>query len=1388
MTDLQKRLANLSPKKRALLLKRVRKQKLASARKKKVALPIVQLPRTGNAFPTSFHQERMFVLDKLEGGDAAYHMPLIVRLRGSLSVVALERTIAEIVRRHEVLRTTYLMVDGEVRQIIQEVTVSLPVIDLRDFPEAEKESQVQRLATEELERPFYLESGPPLRATLLQLAMDSHVLLVTIHHIAFDAWSRGIFTRELSALYEAYSQGKASPKATLPIQYADFAHWQRQWLTAERLEKQLNYWKEQLAGAAPRLELPTDQPRLKRSFRGARYSFRVPKALLQKLKAMSAKSGATLFMTLLSAFATLLSRYSGQEDILIGSPITNRNRRELEKLIGFFVNTLVLRTRLEGNPTFSQLLGRVRQMTLDGYAHQDFPFEKLVFELYHALRVEPERHPHHNPLFQVMFSLQNAPKEKLSLPGLSLTTFSKRENVVAKFDLLLIMRETAQGLTGSMKYNADLFSESTIARMVKHFQMLLSGLVANPDQPLANLSLLTEAEREQLLVEWNNSQAPFPAQCVHELFEAQVERTADAVALLFLGQDRERLTYRELNERANQLAHFLIHQGVGPEVLVGLCVERSVLMVVGLLAILKAGAAYLPLDPSYPQERLQFMLSDSGVKVVLTQQKWLSELPEIAEVVCLDKEWPAIAPEGTDNPPARATLCDLAYIIYTSGSTGQPKGVLLEHRGIPNLAQAQIGAFGVQAESRVLQFAPLGFDASVSEIFKTLLAGATLVIPKASEVLAGASLWRLLHEQAITMITLPPSVLATLPNEPLPALETLIVAGEACPPDLVTHWAPNRRFLNAYGPTEATVCATIAEILEAPLSRTSPSGTNGRAPTIGRPIANTQIYLLDRYQNPVPIGLPGELHIGGIGLARGYLNRPQLTAEKFIDNPFAPQGHSSRLYKSGDLARYLPDGKLEFLGRIDHQVKLHGIRIELGEIEAVLNSHPAVRQAVVLVREGEGVPSDKRLVAYFVPSVTVTTSELRGYLSEKLPEKMIPSAFVLLEALPLTPNGKINRRALPAAEWSRESLQQEFVAASNATEEQLTAIWRDVLSVEQVGIHDNFFELGGHSLLATQLLSKISDTFLIELELPRFFEMPTVAGLSKSIKLTQAEPRTVEPLATPAQSRPLASLVAIQPHGDKPPFFCVPGISGNVIYLYQLARSLGNEQPFYALQAIGLDGESEPHTTVEKMAAHYISAIKTVQPEGPYFLGGHSFGGQVAFEMAQQLIKRGHEVTLLALLDSKAPGTSQKRRTASWDETRWLLALATQIERSSGKKLELSYEALLELSAEEQLTDLGERMIQLNLLPPEAGTTRVRGLLRVFKANRQIDYIPQEVIPTLITLLRANGKQDDWGWRKFGAVELYSVPGSHHTMMAKPYVQVLAERLALVLRRHQTSA
>ncbi|HEV2757814.1 MAG TPA: amino acid adenylation domain-containing protein, partial [Actinomycetota bacterium] len=1036
--------------------------------------PIEPVPRDGE-LPLSFAQHRLWFLDQLVPDSPEYNVPHALRVRGTLDVDVLARALSGVVARHETLRTTFGTVDGEAVQVIHAPEeIALEVTELDHLDRANRVPEAERIAAAEAARPFDLERGPLLRARVLRLDADDHVLLLNMHHIVSDGWSTAVFTRELSALYDAHRAGQPARLPDLPLQYADYAAWQRRWLARDVLERQLGYWRERLAGVAPVLDLPTDRPRpAVRSGRGATVSFDVPAGTLAALRALGRSHNATLFMTLTAAFQTLLSRYSGSDDIAIGTPIAGRTRAEIEDLIGFFVNTLVLRTDLSGDPTFGELVDRVRDVALGAYAHQDVPFEKLVEELH------PQRSLSHTPLFQVMFALQRAGSDDvLTLGDAELEGFAL-DATTAKFDLTLSMVEDGDAAAGAVEYDCDLFERDTVERMVNHLTNLLAAVAADPSRRLSELDLLSEPERRHLVAELNDTAADYPAgRCVHELFEAQVRESPDAVAISF---GDVQLTYAEVNSAANRLARHLVDKRVGAEVPVGVYLGRGTDLVVALLAVWKAGGAYVPLDPDYPPDRLAFMLRDTHAPVVVTTAKLAARLdvPE-AEVVLLDADRDVISTRP-DADLARATTPEgLAYVIYTSGSTGTPKGVAVPHRGTCNLARVQIAAFGVQQGQSVLQFSSVGFDASISEVLMALLSGARLCVRAPDAAFSGDDVVAQLDAQRVNVATFTPTALAALPAAELPALHTIVSAGESCPTELVARWSQGRRFFNAYGPTETTVCASLFLCDEIARDGTVP---------IGRPVANTTVYILDRYGNVAPKGVPGELYVGGAGVARGYVNRPGLTAERFVPDPFSG-AEGARLYRTGDRARYLPDGDIEFLGRVDHQVKIRGFRIEPGEIEACLVGHEAVRDAVVVARTDGG---DKRLVAYVVGAVA-TTSELRSHVARSLPDYMVPAHFVVLDELPLTPNGKLDRAALPAPE-GRPELEAPYAPARTPAEEVLAAIWCEVLGLERGGIHDNFFERGGDSSLSIQIVARANAAGL-GLTPRLLFQHQTVAALA----------------------------------------------------------------------------------------------------------------------------------------------------------------------------------------------------------------------------------------------------------------------------------------------------
>ncbi len=1058
------------------------------------APPIEQRER-GGELPLSFAQQRLWFIDQMEPGSDVYNVPVAVRLQGSLNQEALAQTLSEVIRRHEVLRTRFGTVAGRAVQVIEAAApVELAVEELSALEVGEREARVREWAGQEAATPFDLNRGPLLRVKLLRLGEQEHVVLLTMHHIVSDGWSVGVLIKEVGTLYAAYVAGEESPLAELPIQYADFALWQRAYLQGEVLEQQLGYWRRQLSEAPRLLELPSDHPRpAVRSFRGAVERFELDQELSEKLRALSQRESVTLFMLLLAVFKVLLMKYSGQADLVIGADVANRNRAETENLIGFFVNMLVLRTDLSGDPTFRDLLQRVREVCLEAYAHQDLPFEKLVEEL------QPERSLNHSPLFQVVLVLQNAPLKELHLPELTLSPVGG-ESGTAKFDLVFGLLEAEKRLIGSLEYSRDLFEAATIKRLLGHYQTLLAAVVADPGQRLSRLPLLTEAEEQQLAA-WNHTSEEYPREVIHQLFEAQVARTPEAVAVSFGEQE---ISYRELNGRANQLAHYLQGLGSGPETLVALYLDRSGEMVIAILAVLKAGAAYLPLDLSSPAERVAFMLQDAGASVLVTQDRFLEELSAAGavQIVCLDTEQARIAEQSAAPPDSDAGPENLAYVIYTSGSTGQPKGALITHANVTRLLAATDDVFHFDERDVWTLFHSYAFDFSVWELFGPLLTGGRVVVVPYLVSRSPAEFYQLLRREQVTVLNQTPSAFRQLQaideqqeeREPL-ALRLVIFGGEALELESLGGWFARHgdrepQLVNMYGITETTVHVTVRELTKADVEQQAGS-------VIGRAINDLQLYVLDRGMKPVPVGVAGELYVGGAGLARGYLKRPELTAEKFVPHPYS-EGAGERLYRTGDVGRWLNDGSIEYLGRKDEQVKLRGFRIELGEIESVLLRHEQVKEAVVIVKKNES--GDKQLAAYLAGEPGLLITELRGYLKQQLPEYMIPGAFAVLESLPLTPNGKIDRRALLETESGRAKAEQEMIQPRTPIEEMLLGIWSSVLRLEEIGVEEDFFELGGHSLLATQVMSQVREAFGVEVALRHLFESPTIAGLAQQIE------------------------------------------------------------------------------------------------------------------------------------------------------------------------------------------------------------------------------------------------------------------------------------------------
>ena len=1788
----------------------------------------IPLVKRDQPIPLSFAQEGLWFLERLEGKSSTYNISAARKIEGSFKLEVFKQSLAEIIRRHESLRTTFNEVNGEPRQVIHShLPLPLTLVDLQSLDEKKQLWELQQLANEEAQQPFDLATLPLIRVKLFQLDSHSYVLLFTMHHIISDMWSMGIMVEELKTLYTAFTSAQLSPLAKLPLQYADYAHWQRKWLNEEVLERQSNYWAQQLAGIPPLLKLPTDRPRLPvQTLRGGSQFFKLDQTLTQQLKELSRTTKTTLYMTLLAAFMTLLSYYSGQKDIVVGSSIANRNQPGLKSLIGFFVNTLVMRGDLSANPTFRELLQRIRKVTLDAFAHQDFPFEKLVEKLH------PERNLSYHPLFQVCFVLQTAPLGELDLPGVTLSSMDlQRES--AMFDLMLSVEETTEGLQGFWEYNRDLFNGETIDRMIQRFNCLLENIVNNPDIPLEDIQiepeitlpalvptttkfeediplsyhqerlwfidqfemgnvyetspiyhnvplilsfdgsvnqkiledsvnevinrhkilktkivsennqafqilypdeclklkienlteddeiisttslvekalyearkpfqlekdllirgtlftigetksllvitihhilvdrfsldiiakelttiyhermignpdklasiqlqytdysqwqgnlppnvleslflywkqqlgtsisplelpsnrprpaihtftdarhtfvldqhltkelrslsqqdnfdlfvvlltafkvllhryarqeeiivgtsepcrnssekenlvgpianllvlrsyltanstfrevstqidkivkqarqhqempferlvsqlnpekdmsrtalfdvlfqfqdqqpltvnlgtveaqvidtnigygkydihlfiqpigdefsgvvvynldlydhffiqqmmthfqvilkamiagletrineviLLTPEEKQQQLFTWNTSDANYPQnKTVHQIFEEQVARTPDQIAVVC---ETETLTYQELNQQANQLAHYLIQKGVSPDTLVAVYLERSLDMIVSLIAIIKAGGAYLPIDPAYPEERVRFTLEDSQASLLVTQKTLVEQMyEEVPCVICLDQDWGDIASQANYNPITNTTPDNLIYCIYTSGSTGNPKGVLLEHRNVVRLMINDKHQFDFSEKDVWTMFHAYCFDFSVWEMYGALLYGGKLVVVQQSCTKEPSRFLDLLVEEKVSVLNQTPTFFASLSQEalkrselPLP-LRYVIFGGEALHPVQLKPWKdayPHIRLINMYGITETTVHVTFKEITQQEIQ--------DNISNVGRPIPTMTTYIMDDKQQLLPVGVVGEICVGGDGVSRGYLNREELTAQRFISNPYQPQ---ERLYRSGDLGKFLPNGEIVHLGRIDHQVKIRGFRVELDEIQSQLLEHPAVKEAVVITHKFR--EQDLNLVAYVVLNAEVSISELRDDLAQKLPHFMIPAMFIKLDFMPITSNGKLNRRALPTPESMSRSQEEEYVPPRDALEMELVKIWENLLQAHPIGIQEDFFEIGGHSLLAVRLMAKIEEQLGQNLPLSTLFQGATVEKLATILRQQVDRP-----------SPPL--IVGIQTQGTKPPFFCVHPVGGNILCYSALANRLGNDHPFYGLQARGISGQEQPHTQVEDMATDYIEAIKTIQSQGPYYIGGWSFGGLVAFEMAQQLHRQGEQVGLLGLIDTRAP--IPELSAMDIDETAITLLLTQDISAIVGSPLDISSEILSQLNQEEQLNYILTAVKQAQILPPDTELKQMKQILKVYQANIQatLDY-QASIYPNSVTLLRAENssslfsewisdKLPDWinnqtyGWERFSTqpIVCQTIAGDHYSILTEPNVKNLA--------------
>ena len=1330
-----------------------------------------------DTYPLSPLQEGMLFHTLYEQAPGMYLTQSSCLLHGPLNKKAFRAAWEKVVARHAALRTAFysdhLLNDGQPvaspRQVVykqvelpwQELDYGQKIFDLKQF-----------LATDR-QQPFELSSAPLMRCTVIKIGPDHHQFIWSSHHILADGWSGYLIFKEVMAFYEAALRGerliglRLDPPLGTQRPFRDYVMWlEQQDTTAAEA-----FWRQSLQGVTAPTSLVVDKTgsveREANQNAYDEYDLRFSPALSATLKATARQHHLTLNTLMQGAWAMLLSRYNNrQSDVLFGATVSSRPLAlsGIESTVGLLINSLPVRVHVAEEANLASWLSGLQneQVEREVYAHSS------LVDIHGWSEI-----PRGTPLFKSVLVFKNELPEIFTLQS-PLQLSQLRVFGQNNYPLTLLI-EPKEQVTLTIAYDTSRFERETIRRMTGHLYTLLGAMASDLTQKIRTYPLLTPAETHQLLVEWNQTAVDYAfsdEMGIHDFFTEQAARTPEAVAVRFppsIGREQGgagQLTYRELNQKTNQLAHYLIDLGVGPDVLVGICIERSLEMVIGLLAILKAGGAYVPLDPTYPPERLSFMHADSEVAVLLTSQKVKDSLAHSGKQICLDSDWLDISQMSRQNPPRRINGHHLAYMTYTSGSTGTPKGVMSTHAGIRNRLFWVQETCPLTAQDRVLQKTPFSFNVSVWEVFWPLMVGARLVVASPEGHKDPAYLVDLIGREKITHLHFVPSMLQLFLNadglEGLTSLKRVICSGEALPLALTKRFFSqiDAELHNLYGPTEAAIDVTHWACHPEQV---------GNVP-IGHPVANTQLYILDRQLQPVPIGVPGELHIGGVQVARGYWKRPTLTQERFIPNPFVPPGSgnaltppqswegSRRLYKTSDLCRYLPDGNIEFLGRLDHQVKIRGFRVELGEIEAHLTQHEAIRDAVVVAQKRS---EEQQLVAYLVPNVKekeIRIDQVRPLLREKLPDYMVPSAFVQLEAFPLTPNGKINRRALPDPEFrpNENENQSAFVPPRDPIEQKLSQLWQEVLGVP-VGIEDNFFDVGGHSLLAIRLFTTIQQQFSHAKQLPlsTLFQQPTIEQLARALR-------------QPDASLSWESLVPIQPKGKTAPLFCLPGIEGSVINLYQLGRHLPTI-PFYGLQAVGLDGTSPPYTTIEEMAAHYISSIKTVQPTGPYFLAAHSFGGQVAFEMAQQLKRSGSEVALLALFDAMAP-------------------LAEPDDDSEVLDWQLDWQKTIQsLSPEAQLAQIKQRLQITHLLPAESDSQLIAALIRVIKSNAQIHYMPKQIIPTPITLFRAQEEIDKSsdspyaGWDAFAPVSLHVVPGNHITMMKSPHVEVLARQLSTII-------
>lgn len=1348
----------LSQSKHGLLEKYLRRQ----ATRKTDARPTIPARPTAEPVPLSFAQQQVWLHAKMAGDVPIYNEAITIYRLGALDLKVFEHCMVEIIRRHEIWRTTFDTVNGDPIQVVRPAPdrFHVEMTDFRHLKESERDREARRLATENAQKPFDLVKGPLLRAIVVRLNEDEYRVYMTFHQLVFDAVSAyRVFVPELSTLYEAFSVGQPSPLPEPTLQYGDFAFWEQKTFADKTQSSQLLFWRENLSGELPLLPWPNHRPRPDyETHRGNVQRFRFDPAVIPALRAFCRQEGVSSYMTLLASYVALLNRYTAQEDIVIGGLSAGRRWPEVELLAGDFVNPLALRVDVSGDPTFRELTKRVMSVVLDALANEQFPFKKVVESL--QLRPDPSR----NSIFQIILSQQ--PRLASVCQGWNLAT-EEVSNGSSKMDMMIVVDERPDAISGPITYNADLFEPSTVTSMVEHWQKLLAGGLANPDSNISELPLLTDTERKQLLVDGNDTLVDYPKdQGLHDLVEIQTEKTPDAVAAEF---EDVRFSYRELNSRANQLAHHLERLGVGPDVLVGVAMERSLEMLVALLGILKAGGAYVPLDPSLPEDRLAYMVEDSRMFLLVTHRdvdKTLSVRPGL--IVCLDSDWGEIRKQSADGlTHLKASPQNLAYVLYTSGSTGRPKGVEIQHSALVNFILSMQREPGFTASDVLLAVSSVSFDIAGLDLYLPLASGGKVVIASREDARDPVRLIKRMNQSRANVMQATPATWQALIDagwQGSPKLRVLCGGDSLSRPLAKELLGRCGELWNMYGPTETTIWSAIHRL-------TSADGPIA----CGRPIANTGLFVLDRHGHPVPKGVVGELYIGGSGLARGYWRRPELTQERFLESPFEP---NARLYRTGDMSRWLPDGSLECLGRIDNQVKIRGFRIELGEIEAVLIHHKAVRQCVVVAREQ--TPNDKILVAYVEgkPGSVPEINDLRAHLKRALPDYMLPSTIVVMDRFPLTPNGKIDRKALPRPAGRHTEVQRGLVPPRDPLEHALAKIWAKILRVKQVGLNDNFFELGGHSLAAVRMLSEVQKLTGRTLPLATLFHAATVETFAEMIRREGWAPSWT-------------SLVPMQPLGSSTPLFLVHGAEGNVLLYRSLTRYLGPDQPVYGLQSQGLNGDGRFNTTIQEMASQYVKEVMIVQPDGPYFLGGYCLGGIIAFEMAQQLSAMGEKVGLVVMLDTYNPNAASRLRLSGklpmhFFENLWFHCANIAALRSRERRKFLREKVDIELTRLRIRLHAGRHLLQ-RAWGRKSQNNYPHLVVKKVNDQAALRYRPQPYAGR-VAVIRPTGHfsglaSESLGWSEIARhdLEVHQLPVYPKGMLVEPFSRLLAETLKLCL-------